>query len=321
VDIDPHVLLALVAVRTLGGQAVPAGAEAVKALKKPIKEAVAQGWLKEDKITATTAAEPGQEAKAKKVAVVALTEEGEGVLRQAASPEVLAVTQASYLRTLSQHLEADQKALKAEVLAALAGAGKDGNEDKCARELSKLSQAVADLAARVDKLAAQPSLAGSEPILAWIDQAFAAVRGRVDQALRGLPTPAACPAPTPTPPPVLQVPPATPSPPPAAPTPPPPPPAPPQPETLTTVLRKAYETLCRSRFHEGMVELPTLYHEARRTRPDLTVAEFHREIEELEKKRALDLHLRLDARNAPEADKAIRRGNKLYYSLYWSPRP
>ena len=319
-EIDPNVLLALMAVRILGGHAVPAGAEAVKALKKPIKEAVEKGWLKEEKVTETPPAEPGKEAKPKKVPVVALTEEGERMLQQAGSTEVLAMAQANYLRVLSQRLEADLQGLKAEVLAVLPRK-KEKDEDKMAKELAKLAQLAADLTARVEKLTSGAAQEGPEPILARIDQVFEGLRGRVDRALQGLPVPAAAPAPVaekpapfppePTPPPappsVAQV--------------PPPPPAPPEPETLAAVLRKAYETLCRTKFPEGMVELPSLFHEAQRTRSDLTLAEFHREIEGLEGKRALDLHIRPDTHNVPEADKGIHRNNKLYYSVYWSPRP
>jgi hypothetical protein len=100
-----------------------------------------------------------------------------------------------------------------------------------------------------------------------------------------------------------------------------PPPPPPEPPTLATVLRQAYVNLCRTRFPEGMVDLPTLFYEAKRERSGLTVDEFRKEIEALESKRSLDLHLPPDPRNVPEADKGIRRGNKLYYSIYWSPRP
>jgi hypothetical protein len=100
-----------------------------------------------------------------------------------------------------------------------------------------------------------------------------------------------------------------------------PPPAPPEPPTLATALRQAYVNLCRSRFPEGMVDLPSLFHEAKRERAGLTVEEFRKEIEALESTRSLDLHLPPDPRNVPEADKGIRRGNKLYYTIYWSPRP
>jgi hypothetical protein len=66
-----------------------------------------------------------------------------------------------------------------------------------------------------------------------------------------------------------------------------------------------------------MVDLPRLYHEARRARPDLTVADFHRELQALEGKRVLELHIRNEVHDAPEPDKGIRRNDKLYYFVYW----
>ena len=65
------------------------------------------------------------------------------------------------------------------------------------------------------------------------------------------------------------------------------------------------------------MELPRLFHEARRSRPGLSVEEFQRELLALEAKRVVDLHIRNEVRDAPEADKAIRRNDKLYYFVYW----
>jgi hypothetical protein len=68
-----------------------------------------------------------------------------------------------------------------------------------------------------------------------------------------------------------------------------------------------------------MVELPRLYHEAKRARPELTVDQFHRELLDLESQRSLDLHIRNEVRDAPEPDKGIWRNDKLYYYVFWSP--
>src|SRR5262249_55193052 len=47
VDIDPHVLLCLLAVRQLGGQSVPAKQDVfTKGLKAPLKTAQEKGWLR-----------------------------------------------------------------------------------------------------------------------------------------------------------------------------------------------------------------------------------------------------------------------------------
>ena len=88
---------------------------------------------------------------------------------------------------------------------------------------------------------------------------------------------------------------------------------------MQAALRKAYDELKAHfrEYQEGMVELPRLYHEVRRARPDLTVADFHRELLTLETNRVIDLHIRNEVRDAPEPDKAIRRNDKLYYFVYW----
>jgi hypothetical protein len=347
VEIDANVLLALLAVRTLGGQSAPAGAETIKALKKSIQAAVAKGWLKEDKITETIPAE-GEKPKTKKVAVIALTEEGERVLREAASAEALAASHASHraavretqsraladhLDRLRQELARDRAALSKTVEAALTGKGKETEEKKFEAELKKLSRTANELVEKVKKLEeSQPKGGDAGPILARISEGFAALEAKLDESLKAMREPppapaapaaapaapaAAAPAAAPAAPAPAEAPPA-----PAEPAPAPAePPQPPEPEPLTAVLRQAYETLCRREFPEGMAELPKLYHEARTARPDLTVEQFRQEILELESQRALDLHLAPEAAKAAEPEKAIKRNEKLYYLVYWSPRP
>src|SRR3974377_1251727 len=96
VETDPSLLVTLLAVRTLGGQQVPVSSEVITCLKKPIKEAIERGWLKEGQCTETVVVD-GNKPRAKKVTVLELPEEGDRVRRQAADPEALAATQASEL--------------------------------------------------------------------------------------------------------------------------------------------------------------------------------------------------------------------------------
>jgi hypothetical protein len=174
--------------------------------------------------------------------------------------------------------------------------------EKASKDIAKNSEAVASLAARV-RAAGPAHSAGDEPasLVEKIEAGFASLRARLDQALHGLPkslaTPAALPGSSPA---ATQT--AT----------------APKPESLAAVLRKAYETLCCFReFQEGMVELPRLYHEAKRALPALSVEEFQREVLALESARRADLHIRNEVRDAPEPEKAIRRNDKLYYYIYW----
>ena len=305
-DTDPNLILALLAVRTLGGPSVPADADAIKALKKSVKEAVEKGWLKEDAVTETVPVE-GKKPKTKKTAVVALTDEGERVLSEAARPEALAAARAKGVAALIEHLHADRAALKTQAAEALAAKGDDKPAEKAAAELAKLSKDLAALAGRIEKLEAVLSRpAGPGAILAKFDEALAGLRARVEQALGGAPAapaPAEPPAPAPAEPPSVAA-------------PPPPPAAPP---TLTQALHGAYERLKETpEYKQKMVELPRLYQEARRDRPSLSVAEYHQALRELEETRAIDLHLHPDAGNAADADKAVHRNNKVYYYIYWS---
>jgi hypothetical protein len=343
VDTDPHLLLSLLAVRLLGGRSAPAGADALKALKKPVQEAIARGWLREEEVTETIPVE-GKKPKTKKVAVIAITDDGERVLRDSASPEALAATQTGQqqalraeLDRLRQELEADRAALRQQITEALPARGKDG-DDKLGRELEKLGRDVAALAAKVEKLVGgQAAPVTADAVLARVDQALEGLRARVEKALQRLPAASTAPpaAPPAAPRPAAEapkpVPAAPPSPPPqpakpqaAAPPPPPEsakpaaPPAPPGPDSLPTLLRKAHDQLkTQPQYQEGMVDLPRLYHEARRAKPDLTVDEFRRVIDELSTQRAIDLHVHHEGQKAPEADKGLWRNNKLYYYVYW----
>ncbi len=368
-DTDPTLLVALLAVRTLGGQA-PANAEVVKALKKPIQDAMGKGWLKEDQQTQTLPAEEGKKPKTKKIAVVALTEEGERVLQQSAHPETLAASQsrvheaqakahhahaesaAEHWQKLAEEFEADRAALKQKILEVLPSKSEGRESAKQEKEVGKLhgevdkiAKAVEALVARIQKLEeSQPAAGpGPEPILAKLAEGFATLRSKLEHALAGKKTAApsaetassAPPAPAATPPAPAPVPPTTaaahPSTgeAPAKPTPPPTPapaaPAqhaePPKPDTLAVVLKKSHDELKAKRpeYRDSLVDLPALYREAHRVRADLTVAQFHQELNKLEEARHIHLSVSPEGSKTPEADKGITKNNKLlYYVMFYS---
>jgi hypothetical protein len=96
----------------------------------------------------------------------------------------------------------------------------------------------------------------------------------------------------------------------------------PTPQTLTgnleSALRQAYEKLrLNIEYRDGLVELPHLYHELRKTLPGLTVAEYHRQLMELWNARRIELHILNEVRSAREPDKGITRNDQLYYYLLW----
>jgi hypothetical protein len=324
VQTEPNVLVALLAVRAIGGRSAPATHDVIKALKGPIKHAVEKGLLKEDVLTELVPVEGKKKPKAVKTKVVGLTESGESLLRASGDPEALAVTQArlvsSEVEALRRVLEADRSALRQQVQAALAGQTRDKGQDKLHAEVAKLTTALDGLAEKVKAL--QEKLprggGGAEALLARIDEGFANLGAKFDRALQGLPrspvpahpagaaaqrTSTAAPPPGST----------------AATTRAEAAPKPPDSVPLQAVLRRAYDELKAHyrEYQEGMVELPRLFHEARRSRPGLSVEEFQRELLALEAKRVVDLHIRNEVRDAPEADKAIRRNDKLYYFVYW----
>jgi hypothetical protein len=308
VETDPNVLLALLAVRLLGGRSVQAAEPLLKNFKGPVKKAVEGGLLQEGKGKITTTTKAGKPS-SKQVAVLNLTDQGEQFLRQAADPALLAATNAGYLTSLRQSLEADRQQLRKEVQSALKPKGKGPDEKKFEKELETLAKKVNDLAKQLQKLEAATQGADQSQVLTKIDQAFAAMTARLDRALENLPATGRTDSdpviPQEIPPRVI----------------PPPPPPPVQPESARAVLRNAYEKLiCFREFQDGLVEVPRLYHEAHRSAPGLTVETFRRELESLWDSRAVELHVLNEVREAKEPDKAIRRDDKLYYFVYW-PKP
>jgi hypothetical protein len=298
-ELDNRLLVPLLVVRMLGGRSVPEDAPALKEVKKSLAEVVTKGWVQKETLKILDPSKPTKKGKpsTKTRKVVHLTEEGEKVLREAARPEDLAATSVGVLAGLRESLEADRQSLRAQVEAALA----PKEDGKLRQELNKLTKTVEGLAAKVGKLESLiPGPADADKLLGQIEHAFAAMVARLESALdlrsaTAMPTRPTAPAP-----------------------------APPQqaetaaPQSLRTVLHDAYERLCHYReFQDGLVELPRLYHEARKKLPGLTVQEFHRELDDLWSRREVELHILNEVERASEPDKGIRRDDYLYYYVYW----
>ena len=114
-ETDPGVLLALVAVRLLGGQAVPAAAPVLKELKNSVKKATQQGLLCNDKVKLPVVGKNGKTTM-KAAPVVALSDEGRKMLQQSAGAEVVNAAISRELADLRESLEQAQKALRQELV-------------------------------------------------------------------------------------------------------------------------------------------------------------------------------------------------------------
>jgi len=226
-------------------------------------------------------------SKKKKEEVINLTDEGRKFLEASAGPEAQAAGTFAQAHELQQELKADRKALVAEVQAILTGKSKGPDP---AKEIKALAGKLDDLAKHFAKLESSLQSAGSNDVIARIDQAFMKLEQKLQSRLALSTT---------SPAPLSNLNSGT--------------------ASLHSLLRTAYEQLCLySEFEDGLVPIPRLYHEARRTTPNLTVHAFHQELEALWSKRVLELKVLNEVRSASEPDKAIRRGDNLYYYVYWA---
>jgi hypothetical protein len=289
VEHDPQVLLVLLALRMEGGQA-PASGDILKGLKNGVKLARERGFVTDSTVSMPSTNKAGKTTM-KKTSVVAMSEQGEAYLRQAASADVLATTGAGHLKALQKSLEADRLFLREEILKSVAPKGSKAKSN-LEKEWPGLAKAVEELRKRLEKVESALQNQGQESALERIDQAFASLQRRLEATL------ASHPAQTAHQPPQMPV-----------------------SEPLQSQLQKAYQKLCQFvEFEDGLVEIPRLFHEARRSRPDLTIDAFHRELERLWSQRTLELKVLNEVRSASEPDKGIRRGDNLYYFVYW-PSP
>jgi hypothetical protein len=289
-EVDPLVLLCLLAVRQLGGKSVPAKQDLfAKGLKGPLQTALEKGWLEAKKAALQL---PGK-AKPSKVDVLDLTDEGDRVVRQAAQPEVLQASATGQLAGLRRQLEEDRQQLKDEILALFSSPkGGKPKTGAVAKEASGLAKAVAELGKRLEKVEAALQAGGNQEVLQKIDEAFAGLLDRLGQRVphgQAAPVSPASPAAGTAPTPALRV-----------------------------VLRRAYDSLCQLiDFEDRLVPLDRLFHQARHEFPGLTVDAFHRELQALWDERELELQVANDPRAVKEPDKVIRRGDNLYYYALW----
>lgn len=289
-EVDPHVLLCLLAVRQFGGKSIPAKQDLFsKGLKAPLKIALEKGWLQANKIPLQL---PGK-TKLSKVDVLDLTADGEVILRHAAHPEVLAAAATGQIAELHRQLEDDRQQLKAEIRSLLsAKKGGKGKADAVEKEAAALSKTVGELAKRLGIVEAALQSRSPDPVLQKIDDAFMNLLNRLQQmipqgtaARMEASSPQASFAPG---------------------------------GVLRTGLRQAYDALCQLiEFEDRLVPIPRLYHQARNAFPDLSVAAFHAELQTLWDRRELELQVVNDPQAIKEPDKAIQRGDNKYYYVIW----
>jgi uncharacterized protein (DUF885 family) len=284
VEADPQVLLVLIALRLSSKRPTPANDEPLKTLKKPLQLAKDQGLIIETEVTALD--KKGKPTK-KTTRVVDLTERGAALLQTNASADVQAAMAARQQAALREQLEADRATLRQEVVAALSAKSKSKTGDS-AKVVADLAKAVTQMADRLAKLESTLQSGTDDALLARIDEAFAALQRKLASAITSPASGA-----TVAPPQAAQ-------------------------ESLAVVLRRAYRTLRQfAEFNDGLVPIPRLYHETRRSLPNLSVEALQRELQSLWDRRELELKVLNEVRSATEPDKGITRGQNLYYFVFW----
>ncbi len=300
---DSEVLLVLLAVRMFGPNA-PAKHAVFTALKKFISKASELRLIEMKKIDVPFVNKKGN-AGTKKEDGINLTDEGRRYLESHAGPGAQAAAivasvaanaaaVAAQTRELQQELQADRVELRENLLASVKAKAKGADSSK---EITALAKKLDDLAKQLGLLEAKVKPADGSDLVAQIDAAFANLEKNLELRLGML----AGTKPVPLSQPVLA--------------------STSSGKSLRSSLREAYETLCMFiEFDSGVVEIPRLYHEVRKAVPNLTVHAFHQELESLWLQKALELKVLNEVRSAKEQDKAIRRGDNLYYFVFW-PNP
>jgi hypothetical protein len=89
-------------------------------------------------------------------------------------------------------------------------------------------------------------------------------------------------------------------------------------ERIRRELKSAYDELRNDvEGEDGAVEIRLLYHEAKKTLPDLSVAAFHRALQVMQQERALELHALNEVKRAQERHLAIEQNDRLLYFVLW----
>lgn len=84
-------------------------------------------------------------------------------------------------------------------------------------------------------------------------------------------------------------------------------------------LKQAYDTLSfYVEYQDGVVELPHLYSEMKKSMPDLDVDAFKREVNQLWDQQVVELKILNEVAQAIEPEKGIEANDYLYYYLMWN---
>lgn len=288
---EPDVILALLAVRMLGDDAAPANSPSLKPIKALLKKATGAGLLSETKTPVTSTTKAGKTT-TKQVPAFAVTEAGWDCLKSVASRESVVADNFAFIGSLKQSFLAEYQQLRLEIQNALAGEQK--KTEKYQKDLQDISRKLAALVKAVEGFEKNSRQGPIHDLLDRIDQCFQAF----DRRLAGLaPNANDTPAGSVTEAPGL---------------------AERKPESIEAATRTAYDKLRHFvEYRDGLVEIPHLYNETRKSLPELKIKTFHDHLLRLWDERKVELHVLNEVREAKEPDKAIHKDDSLYYYLFW----
>ncbi len=88
--------------------------------------------------------------------------------------------------------------------------------------------------------------------------------------------------------------------------------------SLSSVLKVAYDELCRyPEFRDRVVEIRRLYYESAKRYPGLTISDFHQALEKLQSARTIELHPLNEVQSAKDQHLALLRNDHLLYYVIW----
>ena len=306
---EPEILVALLAIRLLGGEDVPSNAEPAKSMKKHIEAAVTKNLLTKGKIRPLTkSGRPGS----REIDAFSLSDDGIQLLNQACGAEAAAVASAATIRTMQEELTKDRTALQAEIQAAFSKQSKSNPQAKIQKDVDALGKKVNELAKQLEKIETRLAATDNDSesaVIAKLDHSFALFQERLEKALQGLPAAADASATVvPSPQTTSEV-----------------NGAPPKSESvsepppdLEQTIRAAHAILSRYRqYEDGLVAIPHIYKEVVTKIPTLSVSDFQQKLMELWDAEIVELHILNEVRTAKEPDKAVHWNDSLYYFLTW----
>ena len=88
---------------------------------------------------------------------------------------------------------------------------------------------------------------------------------------------------------------------------------------LPTIIKAAYDHLRKfPEFRDGMVDLPSLFHETKNRFDSLTEKQYHDAIWQLNTQKKIQLHELNEVHKAQEKHLAISKDDRLFYYLFWN---